>query len=384
MSRKQGFAWIGAAAALAALGVVAALRSPHPAPAAAASSRLDPGSSRRTAIVIAAERASPAVVSISVSATRLVRESPFPGMPRDEFFDRFFPQMEYQQHVSSLGSGVIVGAGGLVVTNEHVVNGADSVTVTLPDGRRFRGRILGGSEVYDLAVLKIDGGRLPVVPLGDSDNLLVGEWAIAIGNPFGYLINDSKPTVTAGVISATGRDIKGGVTESGIYKNMIQTDAAINPGNSGGALVNAEGELIGINTFIFTSGGGSIGLGFAIPINLVKRVLAEVQTYGRVRTAWPGMQVQPVSPAIAEQLGFREARGLVVTRIEPGGPAARADVRVGDRIVKVNGQPVDSVEDAQRSIYGAGVGDHLALAIERGGHLMELSLTLAEAPRRSE
>jgi serine protease Do len=384
MSRLRGIAWVAAIVALAAVGFVSAGRSPRPAPAAAAPTRVDPGSSRRTAIVSAAERVSPAVVSISVSATRLVRESPFPGMPRDEFFDRFFPQMEYQQHVSSLGSGVIVGPAGLVVTNEHVVSGADSVTVTLPDGRRFKGRILGGSEVYDLAVLKIDGGHLPVAPLGDSDNLLVGEWAIAIGNPFGYLINDSKPTVTAGVISATGRDIKSGVTEAGIYKNMIQTDAAINPGNSGGALANAEGEIVGINTFIFTSGGGSIGLGFAIPINLVKRVLAEVQTYGRVRTAWPGMQVQPVSPAIAEQLGFRDARGLVVTRVEPGGPAAKADVRVGDRIAQVNGQTVDSVEDAQRSIYGAGVGDRLALSIERAGHRMELSLTLAEAPRRNE
>ncbi len=187
--------------------------------------------------------------------------------------------------------------------------------------------------------------------------------------------------MTAGVISATRRDIRGEVTDSGVYKNMIQTDAAINPGNSGGPLVNGDGEIIGINTFIFTSGGGSIGLGFAIPINLVKRVLEEIRTYGRVRVAWPGFQIQPVTPYIAQRLGFGDPGGLVVTRVEDGGPAARAGVRVGDRIRRVNGQGVDSVDDAQRSIYGAGVGDRLSLELERAGRRLAIDLILAEAPR---
>jgi len=337
--------------------------------------------SRRTAVVTAVQRVSPAVVTISVLATRVVRADPFAGMFRDEFFERFYPGMEYREHVSSLGSGVIVDGAGLVVTNEHVVRDAERVTVTLTDGRQVPAKILGGSATYDLAVLKIAADRIPVAPLGDSDGLVVGEWAIAIGNPFGNLISDSQPTVTAGVVSAMRRDIKSEATGSGVYKNMIQTDAAINPGNSGGPLINGDGEVIGINTFIFTQGGGSLGIGFAIPVNLVKRVLDEIRVYGRVRIAWPGFQVQPVTPYLAQRMGFRDLGGLVVTRVEPGGPAARVGVRVGDRIRKVNGLTVDSVDDAQRSIYGAAVGDRLVLVVERGDRTLDLGVTLAEAPR---
>jgi serine protease Do len=337
-------------------------------------------SSRRTAIVTAAERASPAVVSVSVIATRVVRADPFQGMFRDEFFERFFPPTEYRQRTPGLGSGVIVDARGLVLTNEHVTRNAEEIRVTLTDGRQFPARLLGASDLYDLAALKIDGQNLPVGMLGDSDRLMVGEWAIAIGNPFGYLLNDSQPSVTAGVISATHRDIKSDASGTGVYKNMIQTDAAINPGNSGGPLVNADGEVIGINAFIFTQSGGSIGLGFAIPINLAKRVLQEILTYGRVRQAYPGMNLQPLTPELSQRLGFDDANGVVVTRIDPGGPAARAGVKVGDRVRKVNGVTVNSMEDAQRGIYGASVGDKLALVVERRGRRTNLTLVLAEAP----
>jgi serine protease Do len=337
--------------------------------------------SRRTAIVTAAQKVSPAVVSISVVATRVVNADPFGGMFHDEFFDRFYPQMQYRQQVSSMGSGVIVDAGGLVVTNEHVVRDAEKVTVTLPDGRQLASKLLGASATYDLAVLKVEGAKLPVAPLGNSDALVVGEWAIAIGNPFGYLLTDAQPSVTAGVVSATHRDIRSEATDTGVYKNMIQTDAAINPGNSGGPLVNADGEVIGINAFIFTQGGGSLGIGFAIPINLVKRVLEEVQKYGRVRVAWSGMQVQPVTAYLAQRLGYKDVGGLVVTRVETGGPAAKAGLKVGDRIRMVNGITVNSVEDAQRSIYGAGVGEKLAFRVERGEQTLDLGLVLAEAPR---
>ena len=379
MSRRRwpGFA-LGVLAG--ALGVWLALR-PELTTRPPAAQAADLPTSRRNAIVTASQKVSPAVVSVSVVATRTVRADPFAGMLRDDFFDRFFPPMEYEQKIPGLGSGVIIDPSGIVLTNGHVVRNAQEVKVTLADGRQLPAKILGTTDLYDLAVLKVEGRNLPAAPMGNSDELVVGEWAIAIGSPFGYLLNDTQPTVTAGVVSATRRDIKSEVTESGMYKNMIQTDAAINPGNSGGPLVNAEGEVIGINTFIFTQGGGSIGLGFAIPINLARRILQEIKTYGRVRTAWPGMTLQQVTPYIAQRLGFKDLGGMVVSRVEPGGPAARAGVQVGDRIRKVNGRDVDSVDDAQRSIYGAAVGDQLKLVVEREGRTQNVSLTLAEAPR---
>jgi len=340
----------------------------------------DISSSRKSAIVTAAQRVSPAVVSVSVVTTRIVRTDPFGGMLRDEFWDRFYPPTEYRERIPGLGSGVIVESKGLILTNEHVVRNAEEIKVTLSDGRQLPARVLGGSATYDLAVLKVDAKNLPAAPLGDSDGLVVGEWAIAIGNPFGYLLNDTQPTVTAGVVSATRRDIKSEATDTGVYKNMIQTDAAINPGNSGGPLVNGDGDVIGINTFIFTKGGGSLGIGFAIPINLARKLVDEIEKYGRVRSAWPGMQVQEVTPYLARRLGFDDVGGLVVSRVESGGPADRAGVRVGDRIREVNGLTVNSVDDAQRGIYGAQVGDRLKLGIERGSRKLEVSLTLAEAP----
>ncbi len=338
--------------------------------------------SRGSAIVSAAQRVSPAVVSVSVIASRTVRVDPFGGMFRDDFFDRFFPQSEYRQRVPGLGSGVIVNASGITLTNSHVIRDAEQIRVNLPDGRHYEAKVLGDSPVYDLAVLQIlDAKDLPVAPLGNSDSLVVGEWAIAIGNPFGYLLDDSQPTVTAGVVSATKRDIKSEASQSGVYKNMIQTDAAINPGNSGGALVNGDGEVIGINAFIFTQGGGSIGLGFAIPINLAKRLLEEIRVYGRVRAAWPGLQVQPVTEYLAQRLGWRDLGGLVVTRVADGGPAAKAGLKPGDRIRKVNGRVTDSLDDVQGIMYGAGVGDVLTLDVERDGKSFTAKLTLVEAPR---
>jgi serine protease Do len=354
------------------------LRAEHPGRADAAESI---SANRRTAIVTAAQRVSPAVVSVSVVSTRVVRSDPFGGMTRDDFWDRFYPPTEYKERIPSLGSGVIVDASGVVLTNAHVVRDAEEITVTLGDGRQLPAKVLGGSATYDLAALKVEGKDLPVAPLGHSGQLLVGEWAIAIGSPFGYLLNDTQPTVTAGVISATRRDIKSEATEGGVYKNMIQTDAAINPGNSGGPLVNADGEVIGINTFIFTQGGGSIGLGFAIPIDLARRVLDEIRTYGRVRAAWPGFQVQYVTPFLAARLGFENAGGLVVTRVEAGGPAEKAGLQVRDRLVTVNGVAITSVDDAQGAIYGASVGDRLTVLVDRGGRTVTLGLTLTEAPR---
>ena len=370
-----------AIALLALIAATLAFGTPAVRPCAAAD---DIGSSRKSAIVTAAQRVSPAVVSVSVVTTRVVRTDPFGGMLRDEFWEHFYPPMEYRERIPGLGSGVIVDSRGLVLTNEHVVRNAEQVTVTLTDGRQLPARVLGASATYDLAVLKIDAQKLPVAALGNSDKLVVGEWAIAIGNPFGYLLNDTQPTVTAGVISAMKRDIKSEATDTGVYKNMIQTDAAINPGNSGGPLVNGDGEVIGINTFIFSRGGGSLGIGFAIPINLARRIMDEIDKYGRVRAAWPGMQVQLVTAYLARRLGFEDTGGLVVSRIELGGPADRAGVQVADRIRRVNGQVVNSLDDAQRGIYGAQVGDRLTLGIERGGKSFDLTLTLIEAPTEGQ
>ena len=380
--RRSGLLACAFVTGLGLFGGVGQLRAavPERVPSGPRVSPADLPASRRSAIVTAAQRASPAVVSVSVVTTRLVRSDPFGGLLRDEFFDRFVPPSMIREKVPGLGSGVIVDPQGLILTNEHVVRDAEQITVTLPGGRQLPGKLLGSSAAYDLAVLKIEGGKLPAAALGNSDGLVVGEWAIAIGNPFGYLLDDTQPTVTAGVISATRRDIKSEATGNGVYKDMIQTDAAINPGNSGGPLVNAEGEVVGINTFIFTQGGGSLGIGFAIPINRGRRILDEINRYGRVRTAWPGLQVQPVTPYLAQRLGYTEARGLLVTRLDVGGPAATGGLQVGDRIMKVNGIEVRSVDDAQRAIFGAGVGDKLEVGFEREGKARSVTLTLREAP----
>ena len=336
--------------------------------------------SRQSAIVTAAQRASPAVVSVSVVQTRVVRQNPFFSFFPDEFFDRFYPQQEYRERLPGLGSGFVADRDGMVITNEHVVHGADDIKVTLPDGREFAARVVASTAVYDLAFLKIEGRDLPSATLGDSGDLLVGEWAVAIGNPFGFLLDDPKPSVTAGVVSATHRDIKSEASEGGIYKDMIQTDAAINPGNSGGPLVNALGEVIGVNTFIFTRGGGSVGIGFAVPINTVKRFLGEIRKYGRIRQVWAGFQVQPLTPYMASRLGLDDARGLVVSRVEGEGPAAAAGLRVGDVIRKVNGQAVTTADEAQRVLFGVEVGDTVRLEIDRGSEHRRVSLTFSEYP----
>lgn len=365
------------------LGALAQRAEPGNAPARAhANAQLS--AARRNVISTAAERVSPAVVTVSVEATRMVRVAPFGGLFRDPFFDQFMPSPEQAQRISGLGSGVIVDADGIVLTNEHVVREAQKVSITLPDGRQFPAEVLGGSPAYDLAVLRVKGGRLPAAPLGRSDDLVVGEWAIAIGNPFGNLLESTEPTVTAGVISATNRDIKGGATQTGVYKHMIQTDAAINPGNSGGALVNADGDVIGINTFILSGSGGSVGIGFAIPIDLARRILDEVTRFGRVRVAWPGMQVQVVDGHLAQQLGWADEGGMVVTQVNPEGPAAKAGVQVRDRIRKVNGRVVNSVDDIQVSVYGRFVGDSLTLTLEREARTLTVPLVLAEAPRSAD
>jgi serine protease Do len=337
--------------------------------------------SRQTALVRASDSVGPATVSISAVKTRVIRADPM----RTDFFERFFrghfPDRVYREPYQSFGSGVIVDADGYILTNEHVVGGATDVRVTLTDGREFQARVLGDDARFDLAVLKIDGDNLPVAELGDSDNLMIGEWVVAIGNPFGHFINDPHPTVTAGVVSALHRDVLADTESDAIYKDMIQTDAAINPGNSGGPLVNSIGEVIGINSFIFSMSGGSQGVGFAIPVNVARLIINELIEFGRVRDVWVGMRVQDLNPALAQSLGLPAVRGVLASFLEPDSPAERAGIRAGDIVTAVNGQEVDSVRQARRAIFGSRVGDVITVTILRSGETHDFEITLEEVPR---
>jgi len=310
-------------------------------------------SSRRNAIVRAAQKVGPAVVSISVTQIRVYRRSPF--LFSDPFIDQFFPELrrEYRQRIKSMGSGFIIDKEGHILTNEHMVEDATQIVVNLPDGRQFPGKIQGSDPITDLAVLKIEAKDLPVAPLGDSDDMIIGEWAIAIGNPFGFLISDSKPTVTVGVISAVNRDFepRGGH----VYQGMIQTDAAINP-------------------------GGSLGIGFAIPINTAKKVIRELLRYGRVRQIWTGLRVQRVDRLIAQSLGLPQAEGVIISHIDQRSPGEKAGLKVGDVITEVDGHLVRDEKEIREVFYTAQVGDEFKLNVWREGKTLEKRLKVELMP----
>jgi serine protease Do len=343
----------------------------------------DVASSRRSAIVRAAEHVGPAVVSITVVQTRVVAASPRSPFA-DPFFDQFFRDRfgvrRRVEKVPSLGSGVLLTADGLVVTNEHVVRHGTDIKVTLTDGRQFDADLIASQQDYDLALLRINGSNLPYAELGSSRDLIIGEWAIAIGNPFGYLLEDAHPTVTVGVISAVNRNIKTSEEVIGVYTGMIQTDAAINPGNSGGALVNSLGQVIGINTFIITQSGGSMGMGFAIPVSRVKFILDEVRRYGRIREIWIGLLVQEMTPLIARSFGLESSEGVIVSQVDKGSPADKAGLKRGDVIIEVNGGHITDFESARRAIFGARVGDVLEFTIVRDGDQKTVRVDVEEAP----
>ena len=340
---------------------------------------------RSGAIIEATKNVSPAVVSITTLRTALVRPNPLLNYHRlfqRYFFNRPIPEV-YQERYSIFGSGVIISHDGYIITNEHVIRDAEEIVVTLSDGTEVDASLVGSSAVYDLALLRIDATGLPYADLGNPSELEIGEWVIAIGSPFGYLLNDTQPTVTVGVISALNRDVKSSPESSAIFRNMIQTDAAINPGNSGGPLVASNGEIIGINTFVFSSEEGAmLGMGFAIPVSIVKMVVDEFKRYGKVRGVWTGLIVAEMNPAMAAALGIEMVNGLLVDRIVEGSPASEADMRVGDIIVEVNGMAIEGAEQVSRAIYGLHVGDTLRLAVTRGGERKEIVLELAETPKR--
>jgi len=313
--------------------------------------------SRRTAIVRAAERAAPAVVSVNVTRRQTVQ-------PRS-LWESFFVPRGYERVVQGLGSGFIYDASGLILTNEHVVRGAQEIVVTLADGRDFAAELVGTDDVNDLAVLRIGEpgpDPLPTVDLGTSSDLMIGEWVVAIGNPFGYLLSNPEPTVTAGVVSALGRNIiPSGQDESGYYLDMIQTDASINPGNSGGPLVNARGEVVGVNSSILSRTGGSEGLGFAIPIDRARRVAADLARDGMVRRAWLGVEVEP-----AEANRFGRSRSVQVARVAKPSPGSEAGLRVGSVIRSVDGEPVRTPLDWEAAVLQARPGEPLVVRTDRG------------------
>jgi serine protease Do len=326
--------------------------------------------SRVTAVVRAAERISPAVVAVNVIRTRQVRA-------RDPFWDDFFlgplGGRTLTRRVPTLGSGFVVDASGIILTNDHVVRGADRILVTLPDGRDLEAELVGTDEATDVAVIRVHASDLPVTPMGRSDDLRIGEWVVAFGNPFGNLLSNPEPTVTVGVVSALRRHIVPSRDARGFYLGMVQTDAAINPGNSGGPLVNALGEVVGMNASIFSRTGGNEGLGFAIPIERVLRVADDLIEHGEVRRAWIGVDVEPVQAD-----AFGRTRGVQAARVAEGSPAARAGIRGGDRLLAMNGQRLVSPLDFEAVLLDLRAGDPASVRLE--GREAELRLTAEELP----
>jgi len=330
---------------------------------------------RGNAIVRATHEVAPAVVSINVVQQQPVRD------PSMEFLERmgFIPQRNYFRNVQNMGSGVIVSSDGLIVTNQHVVDGAVQIIVTLSDGQQYQAVILDQVERYDLAILRIEAHDLPAARMAGDNQLLIGEWAIAIGSPYGYLLADTQPTVTVGVISALNRDIRQKNLGERAYLGMIQTDAAINPGNSGGPLVNTRGEVVGINTFIFSDSGGSVGIGFAVPAFRVMRVIEEIRKYGHYRQASLGFTLLKNSPAVMQEMGLDVSEGLVVMDVQSGSPVWKAGLRPQDILREVNGVPLDSIDTFYRIVYNSNVGDRLPFRAIRNGQLWDGEILLEEA-----
>jgi serine protease Do len=310
-------------------------------------------SSRRTALVAAADRAGPAVVSINVtSRQQTARRSPF---------DYFFVP-EGARVVQGHGTGFVIRPSGIIVTNQHVVSNAERVVVTLPDGSDLPATVTGEDPLTDIAVLKVDRANLPTVAVGRSTDLMIGEWVVALGNPYAYLLGNSEPSVSVGVVSATGRNILPGGDQTGLYLDMIQTDAAINPGNSGGPLTNALGEVVGVNSSIFSSSGGSVGLGFAIPIERAVRVADEIIKSGSVRRAWIGLEVQGAG-AMRE---WKSQGGVVVSSLTPDGPAARSGLRKSDVLIEANGRRLRNYLDWEAVKLDLHVGDAVQVTVRSG------------------
>jgi Do/DeqQ family serine protease len=317
------------------------------------------------------ENALPAVVNIATSATVKTQINPFFD---DPFFRRFFdvPEQPRERKTSSLGSGVIVDSKkGYIITNNHVIAKADEIKVALSDGRQFDAKLIGTDPETDIAVIQIKADNLSALSLADSDKLRVGDFAVAIGNPFGL-----SHSVTSGIVSALGRSGLGIVS----YEDLIQTDASINPGNSGGALVNLNGELIGINTAIFSQSGGNIGIGFAIPVNMARDVMNQLVKHGEVKRGRLGAQAQDLTPELARAFNLKNGHGgAVVTQVTPDSAADKAGLRTGDIIVELNGKPVDDASDVRNVIGLLRIGQRVEMKVLRDGKTRNLVAVVSEA-----
>ncbi len=346
-------------------------RTLPPPPAAPAPQSATIAASRRTAITSAVERVAPAVVTVQ---TETVQRVPV------DFFEYFSGGRSGERRNAGIGSGFVVRADGIIVTNAHVVAGATKVSIAMRDGTTYDATVVGLDEGNDLAVLRITAKDLPVAPLGNSTDLLVGEWSIAIGNPFGFVLGNTEPSVSVGVISAIGRNLAGRGEGGGAYVDMIQTDAAINPGNSGGPLVNAAGEVVGVNSSIYSPSGGSIGLGFAIPIDRTKRIVEDLLEHGTVRQPWVGIRLQTPQVRSAREAAVA---GAIVARVAPGSPAERAGVRVGDQLIGAASRPVRNMFDWEARLLDVRVGEALPIRVRRGGREIPLTMQVADAPEVS-
>ena len=325
----------------------------------------------------------PAVVNISTaqSVKRAKGAGPQmpklpPGSPFEEFFKEFFDRQQQRQDspkrkATSLGSGFIIDSGGLIVTNNHVIEGADEITAIMHDDRRLAATVVGRDAKTDLALLRVKSSTpLPFVRFGNSDKSRVGDWVVAIGNPFGL-----GGTVTAGIISARARNIN-----AGPYDDFIQTDASINRGNSGGPMFNLDGQVIGINTAIFSPSGGSVGIGFSIPANLAKPVIDQLKEFGRARRGWLGVRIQTVTEELADSLGLSKPHGALVANLTEGGPAEKAKVMVGDVILSFDGKPIEEMRSLPRIVAETSVGKASKVVVWRKGKEVKLSVKLGEFP----
>ncbi len=359
------------------------IRATDPAPPAPQMEPITPGPmlpGGGQVLVEVSKRVTPAVVNISTS--RVVKGpqgAPLTPFFEDPFFRRFFGDEFFRQfdvprerREQSLGSGVILDPEGYIMTNNHVVAKADEIKVLLSDRREFKGKIVGTDPKTDLAVIKIKASNLPHLPWADSSTLQVGELVLAVGNPFGL-----NQTVTMGIISAVGR-ANVGIAD---YEDFIQTDAAINPGNSGGALVNVRGELIGINTAIFSRSGGYMGIGFAVPSNMARTVMQSLQTEGKVVRGWLGVTIQEINADLAKQFGLKEARGALVSDVMEGSPAQRAGVQRGDVILKIDGSPVESATQLKNVVAQIPIGKKIEMSVIRDKKEKRLSVTIGEQPK---
>ncbi len=334
-------------------------------------------SHRKNAITASVALASPAVVGINVTEVREYQyQDPFSQFfGNDPFFRQYFGGKTYRQEIKELGSGFLISPDGYILTNDHVAGNAKEITVTMTSKEKYKAQLIGTDMVSDISLLKIEGSNFPYLRLGNSDDVIIGEWVIAMGNPFGLFEISDKPTVTVGVVSATGMNLNS--QDGRYYRGMIQTDASINSGNSGGPLLNSIGEVIGINAVIYTPNQGSIGLGFAIPINRVKGILAELKKNGKIeRNFWTGLEIQAVDARVARYFGLDNTEGVIVSDVKRNSPAEHSGFKVGDIILEVNGERIINDDTITALVNDAKAGDILKMKILRDKQYLNLNLKL--------